>query len=153
AILTQHAGGTDATTLAYNADGTVTATDALGNSHGYTFATVFSLAKAAALTGTPYPAAGGAAFGYDVNGFLASRTDFDGNVVTYTHDARGNETSRVEAAGTPLARSIRTSWHPTFHLPTNITEPNRTTSFTYDANGNLRTRTTTSGTQTRAWTY
>jgi len=35
----------------------------------------------------------------DANGFLASKTDFDGNVLALTHDARGNETSRTEASG------------------------------------------------------
>ena len=97
--------------------------------------------------------AGGKAFTYDTNGFLASRTDYDGNVTTYTHDARGDETSRIEASGTALARTISTSWLSTFHLPTQITEPNRSTAFTYDAHGNLLTKTITAGTATRTFTY
>ncbi len=80
-------------------------------------------------------------------------TDFDGNVTTYIHNAQGEETSRTEASGTPLARTITTTWSTTFHLPTKIVEPNRTTTFTYDANGNLLSKSVTDGTHTRSWTY
>jgi uncharacterized protein RhaS with RHS repeats len=48
--------------------------------------------------------AGAKAFTYDVNGFLSSLTDFDGKVTTYVYNAKGQETSRTEASGTPLAR-------------------------------------------------
>ena len=94
------------TTLAYDADGTSTVTDARGNAHAYTFQTQFSLVKPAALTGAPVQSSGGQAFTYDANGFIASRTDWNGNVTTYTHDTRGDETSRTEASGTALARTI-----------------------------------------------
>ncbi len=153
AISSQHAGGADLTTLTYNADGTVTATDARGNVHGYTLTTLFNMVKPLTVTGVPFPNAGGQAFTYDANGFLASKTDFNGHVTTYVHDTRGNETSRVEASGTSVARTIITVWHPTFHLPKQIFEPNRTTTFTYDTNGNLLTHTITAGTRTRTWTY
>jgi RHS repeat-associated protein len=38
-------------------------------------------------------------------------------------------------------------------LPTKIVEPNRTTTFAYDADGNLLTQSVTDGTHTRTWTY
>jgi RHS repeat-associated protein len=153
-VSTQHAGGAELTTVAYNSDGSSTVTDANGNSRTYSFTTQFGLLKATALTGAPVPSAGGRAFSYDANGFLASRTDYDGNVMTFTHDVRGNETSRTEASGTPLARSFSFMWHPTFHLPTQITEPTgRTTTFTYDASGNMLTRTVTAGSQSRTWSF
>ncbi len=87
------------------------------------------------------------------NGFVASRTDFDGNVTTYEHDARGNETSRIEAHGTLLARTITTAWHPSFHLPTRIAELGRVTTFAYDAKGNLLKKTIAAGPLTRVWAY
>jgi len=65
AVSTQSAGGADLTTLAYNADGSVTVTDARGNARNYTLTSLFNVVKPVALTGTPYPAAGGAAFSYD----------------------------------------------------------------------------------------
>ncbi len=152
AISSQHAGGADLTKIAYNGTAS-TVTDARGNTHTYTFGTQFNVIKPTALTGTPLPSLGGKAFSYDANGFIASRTDFDGNVTTYTHDTRGDELSRVEASGTTLARTISTSWLSTFHLPTQITEPNRTTAFTYDAHGNLLTEEITAGAATRSFAY
>src|SRR5258708_30910578 len=74
---------------------------------------------------------------YDANGFVASRTDFNGNVTRYSNDARGRELSRTEAFGSAQARTISTSWHTVFPPPIQISEPRRTTTFTYDAAGNL----------------
>jgi RHS repeat-associated protein len=153
AVSSQHAGGADLTTVAYNADGSSSVTDANGNTHSYTLLTQFSLVKPTSLSGAPYPASGGQAFTYDSNGFLASRTDYDGNVTAYTHDARGDETSRTEASGSAIARTIATTWLPNFHLPGSIAEPNRVTSFAYDASGNLLQKTVTAGAKTRSWAY
>jgi len=94
----------------------------------------------------------------DANGNTSTLTDFNGNVTTYTYDLTRNlETSRTEAYGTPVVRTISTQWNPTFRLPTLITEPNRTTGFSYDANGNLLSKTITDTTITpnvsRTWTY
>jgi YD repeat-containing protein len=130
--------------------------DARGNVHSYSFVTAFDLVKPAALTGSPVQSSGGKSFTYDIyNGgrFIASRTDWDGNVTTYTHDARGDETSRTEAFGTTLARTINTAWLPNFHLPTQITEPIRTTTFSYDTHGNLPTKTIPAGALTRTYSY
>ncbi len=153
AISSQHAGGAELTTISYQPDGSASVTDALGNVHGYAFTTQYSLTKPTAVTGTPVQTAGGKAFTYDTNGFLASRTDFNGNLTTYTHDTRGLETSRTEASGTSLARTIDTQWHASLRLPTQITEPNRVTNFGYDAKGNLTQRTITGGGVTRTWLY
>jgi RHS repeat-associated protein len=91
---------------------------------------------------------------YDANGNIASQTDFNGNLITYAYDLTRNlETSRTEAAGAPLARTITTAWHPTFRLPTQITEPNRVTTFTYDAQGNVTQKTIAAGTLSRTWNY
>ena len=95
--------------------------------------TPYNIVKPSAVSGDPYPPAGGSAFTYDSNGFVASKTDWNGNVTNYMHDTRGNETQRIEAYGTALARTITTTWHATFNLPLTITEPARTTTFTYDA--------------------
>ncbi|CAK0778584.1 hypothetical protein CCP3SC1_970006 [Gammaproteobacteria bacterium] len=153
AISTQHAGGAELTTVTYNTDGTVSVNDPLGNTHGYDFTVQFGMVKPTAISGAPVKTSGGKSFTYDSNGFIASRTDFDGNVTTYTHDARGLEISRTEASGTPLARTIETKWSPVFHLPIQITEPNRITKFSYDAKGNLKTKMVTANTETRSWNY
>ncbi len=152
ATSTQHAGGVESTTVAYNTDGSAGVTDANGNSLSYNFTTQFDLVKPTAVSNSGC-GCGSSAYTYDANGFLASRTDFDGNVTTYVNNTRGLEISRTEASGTAQARTITTTWHATYRLPLGITEPNRITTFTYDAKGNLLTKTITAGSQARTRTY
>ncbi|WP_462391210.1 RHS repeat-associated core domain-containing protein [Acidovorax sp. Q11] len=67
----------------------------------------------------------------------------------------------TEAAGTPEERTTVTQWHPSLRLPVTITQPGRTTTYTYDSQGNRlsETITDTSGgtgngtTRTTSWTY
>lgn len=152
ATSSQHAGSVENTTITYNGDSTSNVIDALGNARGYEFTTQFDLVKPAAVSNQGCSCSA-QAYTYDANGFLASKTDFNGIVTAYTRDTRGLELSRTEASGTAQARTITTTWHQTFHLPLTITEPNRITTFTYDAKGNVLTKAVTSGSQTRTWTY
>ena len=155
AIRTEHAGGAMKFTVAYNADGSSTVIDPIGASRTYNFSVVQNVSVPAGVS-QPCASCGGSSSNstYDANGNLASKTDFNGNLTTYVYDLTRNlETSRTEAAGTPLARTITTAWHPTFRLPTQITEPNRVTTFVYDTQGNVAQQTITSGTLIRAWTY
>lgn len=116
-------------------------TDPRGNVRSYGFSTLLGVVKNTGITGLPCNGCN-AALTYDANGNVASRTDFNGNVTHYAHDlARNLETSRTEAYGTPEARTITTSWHATLRLPTAVAEPLRITSYSYDAQGNLQTRT------------
>jgi len=159
ATLSEHAGGAEAVDLTYNADGTATSVDALAASRTYTFVTVNGKFKSTATVescggcGTP-----SSSTTYDANGFVASRTDFTGNVTIYVHNTRGLEESRTEGFGTSLARTITTQWHATFHKPTQIDEPGRRTVYTYDpATGDRLTQTVTdlatSENRTTTWTY
>jgi RHS repeat-associated protein len=152
ATSSQRSGGIDKTTISYT-DTSSTVSDARGNARTLSFVTQLGVNKTTGVTGVPDQRVGGKAFTYDANGFLASRTDWKGNVTKYAYDARGNETSRTEAYGTALARTTTTTWHATFNLPLTIAEPNRTTAFTYDAKGNLLTQTVTAGTLVQKWTY
>ena len=156
AVLSEHAGGAGRTTLTYNADGSSVVKDALGTSRTYRFKTPFSQVRSSSIEGPTCSSCGSAAAtAYDSNGFVASRTDFNGNLTTYVHDNRGLETSRTEAAGGPQSRAITTEWHSTFRLPIRIAEPGRVTTFQYDSAGNLLARTVadvTSG-RSRTWTY
>ena len=91
---------------------------------------------------------------YDANGNISSQIDFNGNTTIYTYDMTRNlQLSSTEAAETPQARSIITTWHPTFRLPVTIKEPTKITSFSYDAKGNLLQKTVTAGTQTKTWVF
>ncbi|MFN8756771.1 MAG: DUF6531 domain-containing protein [Burkholderiales bacterium] len=112
---------------------------------------------------TSYPGSVTESFRHDANGNLTSYTNLRGIVTTRVFDTvRNLETSRTESSNSS-PRTVTTSWHPTLRLPASIAEPVRingvngtkTTSFSYNANGNLTQRvvTTPSGTRTWAWTY
>lgn len=172
---TSEAGGAGAVTLAYNADGTVMTTDALGAVRTFAFDRYGDSNAVTSISGSQCPTCReGAATTYDTFGFVRSRTDYNGNVSCYAHDAaRGLELVRVEgfAPGTACPsnlagyspasgsrqRKITTTWSSTHRLPASITESNRTTSFTYDTSGNMLTRTETDTsampTVARTWTY
>jgi YD repeat-containing protein len=78
---------------------------------------------------------------YDTNGYLASTTDWNGITTSFVHDDTGLELSRTEAVGTPQERTITTEWDEALRLPVKVTTPTSVTQFTYDANGNLLSRT------------
>lgn len=140
-VNSQHAGGAGEVSLDYNVDST-TITDALGNQRTLHFEVLYGIHRLVEVTGDPCTDCGNRfrEITYDGNGFIASRTDFNGNTTTYTHNARGLETSRTEAAGTPEERTITTEWHPDFRLPVKVTEPGKITTFTYDSQGRLLER-------------
>jgi RHS repeat-associated protein len=134
----------DPYTVKYNATNTQV-TDAR-TTRSYTFATVRGIGRVAGVS-QPCSACSSsfAARTYDANGFLASSTDFNGNLTTYQRsDPFGRvdlETARTEASGKPEARTTTTEWDAVFRLPHRIAEPLRITAFTYDAQGNVLTRT------------
>lgn len=145
-----HNGGTDLHTIDYTylddaTDSRTTVTNALGKQTTYHFTTILGVRKVTQVEGhqSTNCAAANKAYTYDTHGFLASKTDWQGNTTTYTRNTRGQELSRIEAVGTPDERTITTEWHPTFNLPTKITEPGRETVISYDANGNELSRTIT----------
>ena len=130
-------GGVDKTTLDFSITDQVKVTNPLGKDTTYHFTTLHGVKKVTQVEGhaTASCTAANQNYTYDANGYLASKTDWQGNLTTYVHDARGLQTSRTEASGTPQARTITTDWHATFRLPIKITEPSKITDFVYDAQG------------------
>jgi YD repeat-containing protein len=175
ATSTQEAGGAGATTLTYNPNGTVTWTDALGAVRTFSYTRIGDINKVTSISGSQCPTCQEmASTTYDAYGWVASRTDYNGNLTCYANDpVRGLELVRVEgfapgstcpgtlSSYTPqsgtLQRKITTVWNSTWREPGTITEPNRTTSFTYDGYGNVLTKTVTDTSVTpnlsRTWTY
>ncbi len=108
----------------------------------YNFKIVGEVGKNSSLAQNCAHCGGVAARTFDANGNVASSKDWAGTVTTYSYDlSRNLETARVEASGTPLARTITTEWHPQLRLATRIAQPKRITSLTYDSHGNPLSRT------------
>lgn len=105
------------------------------------------------LTSQSQPAGSGCAAstssqGFDANGNLSQRDDFNGTRTCYANDtARNLETARVEglspsvscASVTPTnaslpvkSRKISTQWHPDWRLTTSVAEPGKLTTSVYN---------------------
>jgi len=166
ALTSQHGGGADLTSVSYDdTNGNRTVTNALGQQEVYKFATLQGVPKVTEIDrlATSTTAAATRKFTYDSNGFLASTTDWNGNLTTYVNDSRGEPTTINEAVGTPQARTTSISYLSNYHLPTQIATPGLTTTFTYNLSGNVLTQTLTDTTATivpyvtkgtaRTWTY
>jgi RHS repeat-associated protein len=155
-ISSEHAGGIDKHQIIYNIDGSSTVVNPLGVTRIFAYQNTFGTSNTSGLAqpaGAGYPASS-SVWSYDAYGNITRKTDYVGNVTTYGYDLiRNLETSRTEAYGTALARTITTTWHPTFRLPITISEPNRITTFTYDTSGNLAKKSITSGAQSQNWVY
>ncbi|MES2934552.1 MAG: DUF6531 domain-containing protein [Pseudomonadota bacterium] len=152
AVSEEHVGNINHYQLALSLDRTsTTLTDPLGTVRTTTFASVLGVDK---MVGQTQPGGAGCgassnAITYDVNGNIATRTDFNNVVTKYTYDLTRNlETSRTEAFGKPEAKTTSTTWHATYRLPLKIAEPLRLTTMTYDAKGNVLTRTVQATTDT-----
>ena len=159
----QLAGGVDAYTFTYatNANGTITSAtvkDPLGESRTYAQQFILGVTRTTSSSAVCPGCGEDASRVLDADGNITSRTDFNGNQTTYVYNTTNNlETSRTEAYGTAQARTITTAWDANWREPDLITEPNRTTGFTYDSMGNVLTKTITDTTvtpnATRVWTY
>jgi YD repeat-containing protein len=133
-------GGDENYSVAYGAFGstfTRTVTSPLGKVSTYTFQSGASNAgligvSSAASTNSP---ASSSSLTYGSDGYVASTTDDNGNVTTYTHDPRGMPAQVTEASGTSSARTTTTTWDGTRRVPTRIVAPGLTTAITYDAPG------------------
>jgi RHS repeat-associated protein len=155
------------TTVAYNdTSGSRTVTNSLGVIDTYSFSTLNNMLKVTGISraATSTTVAATESFGYDSNGYLNSLTDWNGNQTTYVNNSHGKPTTIDEAVGTSVARTTTIAYDSTFvHLPDTITTPGVTTTFAYDSNGNVHTKTYTDTTtqsvpystngQTRIWTF
>ncbi|MCG7946963.1 MAG: DUF6531 domain-containing protein [Candidatus Thiodiazotropha taylori] len=143
AIVSEHSNGAERIEFIYNPDGTTAVTDANGAQNIYHFTVQKGQMKVDYIEGDRCTTCSGGdiqAYSYDSNGFIASKTDWNGNTTTYTRDDQGRELSRTEASGTPQARTITTTWDTTLNKPLTVTDPEQITEYTYDTEGRLLSR-------------
>lgn len=165
AIVSERAGGADRSEFTYNTGSTVTVKNSLGKESIFTFEVFNGLSRVTQVDGQPTALCGAmtSSLDYDANGYVASRTDNNGNITNYTYTADGLVASMTEAVGDPEERTTTTTWDPVHRVPLQITHPGQTETFTYDSEGRQLTRTLTdTQTQTvpyattgntRTWTY
>jgi YD repeat-containing protein len=100
ATSSENAGPVNDFTVAYNSDGTVTATNPLGKQTKFTFANLNNVKKIITSDGIASancPASTKTA-SYTAQGWVSeTKTDWEGNTTRYVYDSRGLETSRTEA--------------------------------------------------------
>lgn len=164
-LTSQYAGGSELTTVVYNASaGTTTATNALGQVATYTYSAFGTRMQVTNVAHTLSTTTINNGFTYDANHFPATYQTWNGFFTAYTSNAHGDPLTIVEATGQPIARTTTFTYDPVWvHQPATIVTPGLTTSFTYDTDGNMLTRTETDTTttsvpystagQTRTWTY
>ena len=169
-LTSEHGTGADLTTISYDdTTGNRTVTNALGEQEVYQFTTLQGVPKVTEIdrlaSTSPAVTAAQRLFTYDVNGYIKSQTDWNGNLTNYTNDAHGDPLVINEAVGTKQARTTKITYDtPDFvHLPAQIVTPELTTSYSYDGNGNPLTKTLADTTtqkkpystkgQSRTWTY
>lgn len=154
----------ETTTFSYGT-GTTTVTNALGVTDTYTLTPLVNMQKITGISraATSTTAAATESFSYDSNGFMSSKTDWNGNQTTFVNNAYGLPTTVNEAVGSSVARTTTIAYDPTWvRQPDTVTAPDLTISYTYDSNGNTLTRKLTDTTtttipystngQTRTWT-
>lgn len=139
AISSEHANGAEKVSLAYQDDGSVVVTNALGHRVTYRYQVIQGIKRVTAIEGEPAAGcpASNSQYTYTTRGQVKTQTDAMGTVTAYEYDGLGRQTKRVEAKGTAQERTIATTWDATRLLPVLITTPERTAIYTYDAQGRL----------------
>lgn len=142
-ISSEHAGGTERVQLRYQNNGSTRVTEASGAVQIYFYDLIQGAFKLTHIDGDRCLTCSDSdtqAYTYDNNGFITSKTDWNGNTTTYTRDTQGRELSRTEASGTPQARTITTTWDTTLNKPLTVTDPEQITEYTYETEGRLLSR-------------
>ncbi len=148
------------TKILYNADGSTDITYPLGNVVHLGLTTVGDQGRVSTLSAPCAPDCGQIwkSRTYDANGFPATKTDFNGNVVTTRYNALGLQEQLVEATGTDDERSTTTTWDLNLRLPLKEVVQNHSgqalkiTSWVYDDVGRTLARCEVDPTVTSAYT-
>jgi RHS repeat-associated protein len=132
-------GGVDRTGVVYNSDSTTSVTYPTGAQATLGFVVPNGSVHASTVSSPCGPGCGqpNAAATFDNNGYVASTTDFNGNVTTMVHDANGLLDQQVDGSGASSQRTTNTTWNTALRLPLTRT--------VLDASGNTVAKT--------AWTY
>lgn len=158
AISSEHANGLEKVTLKYVKDAhgepsETSVTDANGYVRTYKLVVSNQVPKVQSLDTTCDTCVDDALERvYDDNGNLAERVDREGRRTLVSYDLTRN----LPLTSTFSDRTTEIDWHPTFRLPVEVREPNRTTTYDYDGVTGAQVRTTVTDTNeklSRVTTY
>ncbi|WP_038292459.1 hypothetical protein, partial [Zooshikella ganghwensis] len=139
AISSEHAGGTEKTSLEYHANNSTTVTNPLGKKTTYHFQVFNGVHKVVKVEGqqTEHCAAANKEYTYYDNGLLKTKTDWKGNTTAFKYNDQGLAIETTEAVGTPQARTVITEWDVEKRLPLKTSDGQVETSYQYDEHGAL----------------
>jgi YD repeat-containing protein len=139
AIMSMLASNLDKTQVTYNANNTTSVTYPSGAQTTLSFVTPNGSVHTSSVSAPCGPGCGqpNASATFDGNGYVASTTDWNGNVAKTTYDINGLLDQQVDASGSASQRTTNITWNTTLRVPM--------TRAVLDASGN-----TTSNTQ---WVY
>ena len=134
--VSNHANGADLTRFAYGVDASgktqTTVTLPTTGQRQYTFDKILGQSRFSRIVRNAGSNQDNLQTNRDANGNVTDYADYNGNLTTYTHDlARNLQLQRIEAAGTPVARTISTQWHPDWRLEVKRAEPKKLTTWVY----------------------
>jgi len=112
-------GGADLTQVVYNSNSTTSVTYPTGAQATLSFVAPNGSMHASTVSAPCGLGCGqpNAAATFDNNGYVASTTDFNGNVTTMIHDANGLLDQQVDGSGSPDQRTTNTTWDTTLRVP------------------------------------
>ena len=147
ALVSFYAGGANLTRVSYDdTDGSRTIVNGLGEQEVWKFTTLQGVPKVTEIdreASGSLPAAS-TKFTYDSNGYTAGLTDWNVNLSSFVYVAHGQPTTINLAVGTPAGADQRAlPIMRAFICAVKIVTPGLTTTYTYDANGELLTKTLT----------
>ncbi|MCD0419633.1 DUF6531 domain-containing protein [Rubrivivax sp. JA1024] len=135
---------TDKTTLAYGSavapSMSRTVTNALGKSATYNYHFGAWTVYQTGVNGNASANCPASARSFTYNSsryFIATSTDEEGRVTSYTRDAKGRPTAIVEGYGTPSAKTTGITWHTTLNVPAQIVQSGLTTDYSWNTSGQL----------------
>jgi RHS repeat-associated protein len=152
------AGGVEAISVDYGdpsaSDGIqALVTDSRANERTYRFQSRSGILRVIGIDGGGCSSCPGAERGYyydRITFALIKITDRNNNKTKFTRDDRGNILTKTEAKGSALERTTTYTYHSTFNLVETITVESvanpgqsKVTTFSYDTDGNLTTKTVT----------
>jgi RHS repeat-associated protein len=112
-------GGVDLTQVVYNSDSTTSVTYPTGAQATLSFVVPNGSMHTSTVSAPCGPSCGqpNAAATFDSNGYVASTTDFNGNITAMTHDAYGLLDQQVDGSGSAAQRTTNTIWDTTLRVP------------------------------------